>query len=80
MCDCYDAPAPEVYQTKMVTARKPHRCWECRDPIAAGDRYELTKGLWEGSWGSFKTCADCAAVKEYAIAHFNNPHLIEAGE
>jgi len=66
MCDCDD--------NYMVTggsmthkARKVHKCCECRRKIDVGELYERTSGLWRDSgFASFKTCAHCAATRDYA--------------
>ncbi len=43
-------------------ARKEWWCCECTDPIHAGDIYEYAKGLYDGVWSEFRTCARCAQV------------------
>ena len=58
----YEEPAACVVTTP--TARKPHRCCECRGTIRAGEKYELTKGVWDHQGQTFKTCADCAALRK----------------
>jgi len=50
---------PDVYESKPVKARKCHRCCECQRAIAPGEHYWRAKGLWEGEWSSFSTCAEC---------------------
>ena len=56
MCD--STPA-DVYELKPVKARKCHRCCECQRAIAPGEHYWRAKGLWEGEWSAFSTCAGC---------------------
>lgn len=29
-----------------------------------GDKYELTRGLWDGLWDSFRTCHACVETRE----------------
>ena len=58
-CD-YD-PAT-VYDVNTVKASKSHKCCECQGVIRKGERHELSKGLWDGSWSSFRTCPDCLHV------------------
>lgn len=65
-CNCsvdwYDQP--ELYRVKTITARKPHRCCECHQEIAPGQRYELVDGKWAGQWGHFATCEPCARIRD----------------
>lgn len=44
-------------------ARKQHRCDHCLQLIDIGTQYERTRGIWEGTPGTFKShleCRDCA--------------------
>jgi len=59
MCSC---DMPKTCNVTFRTARKDHRCCECRRPIVKGERYEYTSGVWDEP-ASFKTCADCAATR-----------------
>lgn len=59
--DC-DNPA-EFSSTKILRARKEHRCCECRAAIPRGDRYERTAGKWDGDLYVFKTCLACVDVR-----------------
>lgn len=60
-CDCLSPDAGG--ETKIVKARKSHRCCECGFPISAGDRYQRMDGIWEGEALSFTTCLNCAEVR-----------------
>jgi hypothetical protein len=47
-------------------AHKPHVCCECRETIEPGETYEDVRGVWDGRWCSYRTCAPCARIrKEY---------------
>jgi hypothetical protein len=60
MCDC---DGPLFATTRVVTARKDHRCVECQATIALGDRYECTSGLWvDGGFETFRTCLACVEL------------------
>lgn len=48
---------------RVVTARKPHRCCECRETIPVGERYERTAGKWDGTVSTFCTCLVCAEIR-----------------
>jgi hypothetical protein len=66
MCVCreHEGDMPEFCHDKMVTAYKEHRCCECNEVIKKGDRYELTRGKWDGRFGTYKTCRVCAAIRK----------------
>lgn len=53
----------DVCSAKTVRARKEHRCCECGDPISVGDLHEHVRGLCDGAWGSWRTCARCLNVR-----------------
>jgi hypothetical protein len=47
-----------------VTARKAHRCGECRAEIKIGESYEISKQLFEGEWTSFRSCLICVEIRD----------------
>ncbi len=61
---CGDGSAT-VYKQRIVTARKRHRCGECRGPIAAGEQHERVDGLWDGEWETHRTCASCVEIRNH---------------
>jgi len=64
-CDCsiiVDS-SPEIFESKIVIARKKYTCVECHSEIEIGQRYEYSNGLWGGQWDSFKTCIPCASIR-----------------
>ena len=61
---CYcDYDQPSIYCSRIVRARKEHRCYECGGRILAGDRYEYTFAIWNGDPGQIKTCAHCRDLR-----------------
>lgn len=66
-CDlCFyggDYDAAEAYTERWRTARKAHRCCECRREIVKGERYHYTFGVWQGKPNTYKTCAQCAEIR-----------------
>lgn len=50
---------PSVFSDKVRTARREHKCCECRRIIKIREKYHLFKGCWEGKWAEFKTCLEC---------------------
>lgn len=57
MCDCEN---PILYTEKIVKARKPQKCEECRRLIEVGEQYQKIKGLWDGDFQEFETCLECS--------------------
>lgn len=67
---CYcDYDAPEFYISSQRTARKRHRCEECRCFILPGERYEHVSAKWEGSLSTVKTCQHCLALRDWATGN-----------
>ncbi len=65
MSECFCAyELPEFYHARRPIARKPYRCDECGQVIAAGDRYEHLWAKWEDVPTTFRTCVDCLAVRD----------------
>lgn len=60
-----DGDAAEFHDVELVLARKAHRCTECGDDIAVGQRHERVKAMWDGSWSTFRTCLPCVAVRTH---------------
>jgi hypothetical protein len=71
MVDCYcDYSSPDFYSVKNVlSARKAHRCLECKGKIDAGEKYERVAGKWDGNFSTAKTCAHCVELRDYVLAH-----------
>src|SRR5678816_828503 len=60
-----DGEGPSCYTEKTPTARKPHRCTECKDEIPAGAKYELISGIWDGRPERYKTCLLCVEIRNH---------------
>lgn len=54
----------EFYRDEVRRARKAWRCCECREDIAAGQRYEYAVGKSGGDIFSARTCVACAEIRE----------------
>jgi hypothetical protein len=54
-----DCVLPSVFNRKLITARREHRCSECEHPIFKGEQYWNIRGLWEGTWDTFYICTCC---------------------
>jgi hypothetical protein len=68
-CDCSidssDYGVGELYSETIRKARKEHKCCECHETIKAGNLYEVAKALWDGTWGSYKTCITCRTIRNH---------------
>jgi hypothetical protein len=62
ICECDERPV--FSREKVVVARKPHQCIECKQTIPVGTRYHYFVGKWN-EWddkakvGAFHTCLAC---------------------
>lgn len=64
---------PDLCREHWPVARKRNRCCECRRHIKRGERYQLIEGLWDGgSWDRFKTCTECAGMRNNAVRHYRD--------
>ncbi len=60
-----DGDRASCSSTVVRTARKEHRCYECREPITRGTKYEYLSGIWDGSPSAFKTCLSCVEIRDH---------------
>ncbi len=54
---------PTVYACDRPTARKEHKCYECRGVIRVGEKYHKHHGIWDGSASTYKVCNECEALR-----------------
>ena len=54
----------DVWQPKVVKARKAHRCVECKETIQPGHLYERAFAIGDGRCETTKTCARCANIRD----------------
>ena len=63
---------PQAIKSRLVMARKTHKCCECSAPIVKGMYYQYTSGIWASSPYSFKQCGECAIlfqkVTDFAVS------------
>ncbi len=64
ICD-FDNEEADVYQSKIVTARKKYKCCECKEvnAIMPGQKYENVSRCWDGGWSHYKTCEICLRIR-----------------
>ena len=65
MCDC---EMPQAFSLTWRTARKSHRCCECAGWITPGSRYQYVSGIWDNRPDSYRTCVECAQVRDWIIS------------
>lgn len=68
-CECVyisaeDTTWPDVYDRRIVVARKAWMCIECTATIPPQSEYEHARGLWDGDWRTFRTCMRCLSIRE----------------
>lgn len=55
-----------IFESKVVTARKPYWCYECPKRIMPGEKYVCNSGLFpEGGWQSFRVCEPCEQLRDW---------------
>ena len=59
-----DVDCADIADTITRKAVINHTCTECAGVIKAGEHYEYTSALYDGSWNHYKTCTDCQALLE----------------
>jgi hypothetical protein len=72
-CHCdfdYDCVAV-IHKEIIRTARKPHKCIECREQIQPGEKYHDFNQLAEGSWHNFKVCTPCERIRNNFCAPYS---------
>lgn len=65
MLDDADGRVTIINEGCYVTARKPHKCAECRRTIDAGERYHRESFVFDGRFQAHKTCAHCMVVRDF---------------
>ena len=66
-CSCDIRDLPSISWDSSPVARKRHVCGECGSVIDSGERYWLTKGVWDGEFSSHKMCSTCKSVYDEAL-------------
>lgn len=81
MCELTDIESPSIYQETERKARKPHVCYECGSQIFPGERYTVSKGLWEGVFEEYKRCLICQQLaSKYTGCYCFGDLWVTAGE
>lgn len=55
----------ELIKEGTPRAKKPHKCEECDRVIEVGERYISEAWIWEGEFGTSKTCRQCRAAAHW---------------
>lgn len=59
----FDGDTAEFCTQEWVTARRSHRCCECKRLIVRGECYEKTTGKWYDTIDTYRTCAECQEIR-----------------
>lgn len=62
---------PEFFSERTVTAKKNHRCEECRKIIYAGEKYEYFSGKTDGDFWTAKQHVHCASFCRFVNHKIN---------
>jgi hypothetical protein len=54
----------EFLEQDVRKSRKERTCEECQRVIAVGERYEASRGKWEGEFWTWTCCLLCAEIAE----------------
>jgi hypothetical protein len=82
-CACIDAcdgDLSTMLLDKKVTARKQHKCCECRRVIERGETYRKESALYDGSVTTYKTCIDCSSIRDAFVCSWYWGEILEAVE
>lgn len=63
--DGNDGDGPSCFTMSTPKACKEHVCYECREKIPAGSKYQKHTGVWDGRPDTFKTCLPCAELRNH---------------
>lgn len=82
MCDLYlDGDFCKVWTQTRRKAAKEHRCQCCGTRICRGERYLVTKSLFDGEWSTEKMCRKCDGIqKAFGEEHRYYPGPFELDE
>lgn len=58
---------PSLFRSVERTARKQHKCCECRQEIKPGERYRYSFGIWDSKPETYKQCLTCARIMDVAV-------------
>jgi hypothetical protein len=87
-CSCVylgEGEEADIFREKTVKGRKEYKCIECGDTIKKGESHECAEWLYEGEWGSARTCLVCVNIRksvfcyEYTIGSLKQTILEEFG-
>lgn len=67
---CIYGETPSIFWLTWHVAIKEHECCECLSTISTGERYELSKGVWDGVFSAYKTCSICSQVRNRALSDY----------
>ena len=77
MCFYYDE-YPEFAESRIVVARKPHRCAACRGEVAKGETCQVHTGKYDGAFYRDYLCRRCCYDTIRVVEHELVPYLIDS--
>jgi hypothetical protein len=64
----YDYDQPEFCNEETRTARKEHKCSQCKNIIYPKEKYRYIVGKWNGDLNWFKRCFKCDELLKWVIS------------
>jgi hypothetical protein len=61
----YDYDQPEFFNQEIRTARKEHKCSQCKNNIYPKEKYKYIVGKWDGNLNWFKRCFKCDELLDW---------------
>lgn len=61
----------DIYQERLIKARKEHRCDACGGIIRPGHVYSKTAALGDGSWTNVIRCGRCETIYNHLVNRFS---------
>ena len=78
---CDDDAYADVWDERVLEARKEHKCDACGETISKGDRYARDAALYEGKWDVTKRCMRCEKILEHLrekCSEYNSSLFVDA--
>jgi len=79
-CICFDADIDDfatVLKDLTPTAKKQHKCHECKRIIPVGEKYHKEITLYDKQFNVHKTCLDCNSFRKELVCSFHWGELLE---
>ena len=59
----------DCYSETESRGRKDYKCCECQRVIPKGEKHAVHRGINEGRWECYRTCAGCSWAAQWLVTH-----------